>query len=470
MRSPNLLLLVVFLLSFMANVALADHYYGGCFFYETIGDKTVKVSLVAYTDSHNSDSDKDAVSFNWGDGESSNLVRNNNDALGKEIYEGMKKNIYEGTHEYATYANYQLFFSGNYRLKDVKNMAIDASGATSLRIDGIVPMQDSMVYCVNKSPVPLVDPYFYGKQGQEFQLNFGYYDSEGDSLTYVLTDCQGFNGDAAQGYFIPDDVSINFQTGQFKWLSPKMGKYCFAFEIAEYRNGDLIGKSKADFTLFISHPEYFSFERGTFTRTPAVPSDLYSFGGPSTTQFVFNYQNEQADSINCVVFSALNQTEGFQLVHKQGSQGSSSVDTVKLVYEGGAAYEGFQPLVMECSSFYGEEGILKEVSYLGISADDADQWPCEVPDIREVFEEPPKIPSLTISPNLSQGEVWINVGTAYQSMTLKIFDTRGRLVRSYFNLSGSTVKLDLNGLGAAMYLLQVSENSKVVFVGKMIKI
>lgn len=463
---PNLRLIVVLLACFYGNVSFADHYYGGYFYYETVGDKTVKVSLVTYTDFHNDDSDRQFIAFEWGDGESTLLERDNNGNQGEELYLGMKKNVYVGTHEYESYANYQLYFSDHYRLNDVNNMAVGASGSINLRFDGLVPVNDSNVYCINDSPVPLVDPYFYGKEGQEFQLNFGYFDNQGDSMTYTLVDCKGAQGESADDYFIPSDASIDPRTGQFKWVSPKKGRYCFSFEVGEYRNGQLMGKSSTDFTLFISLQDYPSLDKGTFVGPS--PGE-YTFSGAESKDFIVAYSHPLADSIQLNLLTPLSNYLSFSLSQKTGLNATAVADTMTVTFDGDHSFNGFEPLVWQFEAYFGEDSVLNEVRTVGIGLENDVEWGCEIPDLSEIFELAPNIPTLTISPNLFDESVWINVGSNYESMTMNIFDLRGRMVRSYFNLSGPTVKLQLDDLSSAMYILQVLEDGKEIHVGKMIK-
>ena len=463
---PNLRLIVLLLACFIGNVAKADHYYGGYFYYETISDKTVKVTLVTYTDFHNTKSDRTAADFDWGDGEFSSLDRVNNTGDGEEVYHGMKKNFYVGTHTYAKYDNYQLYFSDHFRLDDVSNMTVGESGHINLRFDGIVPVQDSSVYCINDSPIPLLDPYFYGKESQEFQLNFGYYDLQGDSMTFNLVDCKNANGDTADGYVIPSGATVDVNTGQFKWDAPKKGRYCFSLEVAEYRNGELLGKSSTDFTLFISLQNYLSLESGTFSGPSPT---LYTYTTNNTKQFIVNYVHAEADSIQSTLISPLTNQAAFVVTQKTSKTNTTLSDTVDIEYKGDFSFNGYEPLVWKVKAFIGDDSVLHEVRTVGIAINDEKNWNCEVPDISEVHEQPPTIPSLTIAPNLFEDNIWINVGSNYESVTMNIFDLRGRLVQSYFNLSGATVKLTLTGLSSAMYILQVLQDGEEVHVGKMIK-
>jgi hypothetical protein len=463
---PNLRLIVVLFACLSSNVVKADHYYGGYFFYETIGDKTVQVTLVTYTDFHNNDSDRPSAEFDWGDGQSSSLSRVNIAGEGEEVYLGMKKNVYVGSHEYKMYNNYQLYFSDHFRLKDVNNMTVGLSGLINLRFDGVVPVQDSNVYCNNDSPIPLLDPYFYGKENQEFQLNFGYHDLQGDSMAFKLVDCKDANGDTADGYTIPNGATVDVNTGQFKWDSPKKGRYCFSLEVAEYRNSELLGKSSTDFTLFISLQDYLSLDRGTFTG-PSTP--LYVYTSPSTKQFIINYYHADADSVMCSLVSPLTSVSAFVVTQKTSRTNTTFSDTVDVEYKGDFSFNGYQSLVWEVKAFIGNDSVMQEVRTVGIAINDEKNWNCEVPDISELHEQPPVIPALVIAPSIFEDNIWINVGANYENITMNVFDLRGRLVESYFNLSGSTVKLDLRGLSSAMYILQVLKDGKEIHAGKIIK-
>lgn len=448
---------------------MADHYFGGYFYYEHIGEKGLRINLVTYTDVHKENSDRDSIIFSWGDGSKSFLVRVNNNGLGEEIYEGMKKNEYVGTHVYQQFANFQSFFSDNFRLFDVNNFGVGKSGVTNLRFDGIAPMQDSTIYCVNNSPRPFIDPYFYGKEQQEIQLNFGYYDLDGDSMSFELTSCKGGNGEAADGYFIPDGATLDPETGQFTWTSPKKGKYCFSFLVNEYRNGAKIGVSSTDFTLFISRPEFQNLNKGVKSNVSGSTDGIYRFIGADSKEFSIAYSHPEADSVRCQLIGGIKGLSGFNFLETSAVTATSSKDTVVVSYNGNAAFNGINSLVWECIAYLGKDSLVKEFIPLGIAVDKKITWSCLSPDLNDIVEAAPELPTLTVSPNLFDDHVWINVGTDYESVDINIYDLRGRLVRSYFNLSTSTVKLELSNLSCAMYILQVFANDEEIHVGKIMK-
>lgn len=465
----NLNLLLVLFACFVSINAKADHYFGGYFYYDHVGDKELQVTLVTYTDFDKVKSDRDSVKFYWGDGSTSFLVRINNAGEGEEIYPGMKKNIYVGRHEYNRFANFQSYFSDNFRLFDVNNFGVGKSGVTNLRFDGVAPMQDSTIYCTNNSPKPQLDPYFYGKTGQQIELNFGYFDADGDSMSFELTPCKGGSGDAAEGYVIPNGATINPETGHFIWTSPTQGKYSFSFLVNEYRNGQKIGVSSSDFTLFISRPEFPANPTGTKSTISGATNGKYNFSGAETKTFSLEYTHPDADSIKCTVYSGLKNSSGFSFIEKQAKTNTNIKDTISLTYDGIEKLNGVNTIVWECIAYLGVDSIVKQHIPLGITVDNKLSWSCLSPDLEDIEELTPEIPSLTVSPNLFNDHVWINVGSNFESVDVLIFDLRGRLVRSYFNLKNATVKLDLANLSMAMYVLQVYNNDELLHTGKIMK-
>ena len=443
----------------------ADHYYGGYFYYTFVADKTIEITLVTYTDEENDRSDRDSVEFQFGDGNKGFLIRENGGGAGESVYPGVRKNKYVGQHEYLSYKNYQPYFSDNYRVYDIKNIASGKSGVVSLRFDGIVPVQDTALYCYNSSPRPLIDPYFFGKSNQKIEINFAYHDQEGDSLSFELVESKGSNGKEAPDYFIPSGAAINSETGHFSWTPDSKGKFAFAFEVSEFRNGELIGKSQTDFTLFIEHPDYPSLSTGSYTAS----ANQYSFSSAGTQSFFFEYIRSNADSVRCELASALSAIPGFNVSVTGTANGSTSKDTLELSYNGTTIFNGYLPACMHCTAYIGADSVLKQTIPLSIGVDPIFQTDCEVPDLSIVEETTPEIPAFTISPNLFEERVWVNVGSDFENLSLQVFDMRGRLVRAYDRLWAETIKLNLSSLSAGMYILRIEKDETEIYVGKMVK-
>lgn len=452
------------------NKLSADHYYGGYFYYTALSEKTYQITLVTYTDNHNHGSDRDSVAFFWGDNTSDIIGRQNNAGEGEKIYIGMKKNIYVGTHTYSKNANYKLYFSDNFRLFDVDNILLGKSGSTNLRFDGVIPVQDSVTFCQNNSPIPLTDPYFYGVKDQALSLNFGYWDQDGDSIVYELGSSLGANGAAAEGYSIPSGVSINAKTGQFTWTSPKKGKYCFAFTVKEFRKGQLLGLSSTDFTLFISEVDFPKLSSGTGGIVSGTSSGEYRFTNPENKQFIFSYNMPLgADSSLGLFKSPFNIMPEFTVQSKSGKSGNTINDTLNINYLGNYLLSGYHPVIWEVKTYFSPDTFLIQQFPLLIAVENDSLWPCTVADISKIYELSPELPSYNISPNLFDNYVWINIGNDYLEATIYVYDTRGRLVKVLENLEQGTVKVDLSGAAPALYFLQVVKNNKVLYTGKMVK-
>lgn len=460
------IVIMVIMLSVLG--AQADHYFGGYFYYETLGDREIEVSLITFTDHHNDDSDRDSVKFQWGDGTEDFLIRiNGTDSQGEELYEGVQKNIYRGQHTYGSYANYQLHFSDNYRLFDVDNFGVGKSGVTNLRFDGLVPINNPDEFCINNSPIPLNNPYFFAEEATAFELNFNYYDAEGDSLSFELVDCKGANGASASGYFIPGGVSIDQASGVFTWDSPEKGVYSFSFEVSEYRLGKIIGKSSTDFTLFVSDNETQLLPRGSFTGGPTNGARNITLG--QVENFQVSYSHPEADSLQITTSSPYYSLSGASLVSSTPGTNFSFSANLDLTVSTAPEFDLSVPIILQVTAYLGEDSLLLDSYTFETKLSGVENPDCIVPSLEDTFEIAPLVPALKVAPNLFEDFVWINLGTNYEDIEILIFDTGGKLVRSYFAAEAQTVKLDLFNLAAGMYFINIFHEEERIVSDKMIK-
>jgi len=353
-------------------------------------------------------------------------------------------------------------------LFDVKNFGVGKSGVTNLRFDALVSLQDSSNYCQNNSPIPQVDPYFFAKAGEPFRLNFGYYDIDGDSMEFQLTECKQANGSPAEGYTIPLGISINSETGQFSWDSPNKGKYCFSMNVNEYRNEELIGTSSSDFTVFVDQSEFNAMPKGSGFVNSSTDVK-HNLTGTTTETFTFLYNHPDADSLTFNLRANYFNLPGLSIVEKGIKSNTEIKDTIIVNYSSIGVFNGSQLVLWECTAYLGKDSIVKDIYNLELTSTDYKAWPCIISDLEDIHEIAPKIPSRSIAPNIFSDNVWINVGSNFEAMTINIFDLRGRLVKSYFNLTTGTVKLDLQQLSAALYVVQLLENNEVIHIEKIVK-
>ena len=445
----------------------ADHYYGGYISYQHIAGYEYKVTVITYADNSKENSDRDSIEIIWGDGTKEFIQRINNLGNGETVFPGIKKNIYQGIHEYSKFGNYQLVFIDDFRPFDIFNIEAGKSGTTLLYFDAIVPIEDSLTFCKNNAPHFLTEPYMFGRSGEDFTLSLTHYDIDGDSLVFKLISPKAKNAFPVPGYYLPDNVFMNSKNGLFKWENPPQGNYVFAYEIEEYREGQLIGVSVADFPVFLKSDfktkGYFSDVKGS------INSDYYHFNGPEILDLIVEYENSDADSVFIDVLSGLKYNLHFELLNNSFSNGTKAFDTLEINYLGNDNSQGNHIITFRAGNIYGSDTLFDYHS-VSFSTESDTNWSCSIPpDIKDVVEITPIIDLFEITPNLFSESVWINLGENHKNMSVQVFDMRGRLVDSENSPETSTFKMDLNNLTVGMYLFVINRNNEVVTILKSVK-
>ena len=445
----------------------ADHYYGGYISYQHIAGYEYKVTVITYADNSKENSDRDSIEIIWGDGTKEFIQRINNLGNGETVFPGIKKNIYQGIHEYSKFGNYQLVFIDDFRPFDIFNIEAGKSGTTLLYFDAIVPIEDSLTFCKNNAPHFLTEPYMFGRSGEDFTLSLTHYDIDGDSLVFKLISPKAKNAFPVPGYYLPDNVFMNSKNGLFKWENPPQGNYVFAYEIEEYREGQLIGVSVADFPVFLKSDfktkGYFSDVKGS------INSDYYHFNGPEILDLILEYENSDADSVFIEVLSGLKYNLHFELLNNSFSNGTKAFDTLEINYLGNDNSQGNHIVTFRAGNIYGSDTLFDYHS-VSFSTESDTNWSCSIPpDIKDVVEITPIIDLFEISPNLFSESVWINLGENHKNMSVQVFDMRGRLVDSENSPETSTFKMDLNNLTVGMYLFVINRNNEAVTILKSVK-
>ena len=460
-HSMRLLTVLFFLIALFAK---ADHYYGGYITYKHLGGYTYKVSVVTYADNDLVNSDRDSIEVIWGDGAEEYLQRVNNVGNGETVFPGVKKNIYEGEHTYTEEGNYQLVFVDQFRPFDIKNISIGESGFTALYFDAIVPVADTTSFCKNNAPSFKTEPFFFGRPGEDFRLSLTHYDLDGDSLSFKLSVPKARNAENVPSYFVPTGVSLNPKTGMFSWDNPTFGGWVFAYEIEEFRDGQLIGTSIADFPVYIKEDiEY----KGVFTPVEGVLEDHYHFTAPEEIDLIVTYENDSADTVIIEAFHALN--HHFNVSQSSSSIGGIANDTLTIDYLGNDNNQGNYIITFQAASIYGLDTIFDYYS-VSLSTESDTSWSCSVPpNIREVVEIAPSVNQFEISPNLFTESVWVNVGENFENMKVDVYDMRGRLVAKEHNPTTGTFKMDLITLGTGMYFFRIEREGESIAVLKSVK-
>ncbi|MGB0509454.1 MAG: hypothetical protein ACPGGB_00915, partial [Flavobacteriales bacterium] len=228
--------------------ALATHNRAGEITYRHLEGTTYEVTITTYTKS-SVVADRPWLPLRWGDEGSTTAI----DSLPRingpldpagiptgELIEGeVRLNIYKGTHTYAGPGIYSLVVEDPNRNDGVLNIpsSVDVPFCiTSLLI--IDPEAGQ-----NDSPLLLAPAIENACIGQRWEHNPGAFDPNGDSLSYDLIACSGFDCLPIEGFVQPNEVEgaggefyVEPLTGTVVWDAPGLsGEYNMALRIREWR-------------------------------------------------------------------------------------------------------------------------------------------------------------------------------------------------------------------------------------------
>lgn len=238
---------LLYILLFILPVSLwATHQRSGEITYEHISGLTYRFTIVTYTYTP-SPADRPEIEVFWGDGSSSVITRAVKNNLGNDI----SQNIYISDHTYAGNGVYSIFFEDPNRNAGIVNIPNSVN----------IPFYIETTLIINpflgadNSPQLLFPPIDNGCLNTPYCHNPGAYDTDGDSLSFSLITCRGYEGEDIPGYTLPNathSISIDPITGDLVWDSPTMvGEYNIAILIQEWRNGILIGSVVRDMQITI---------------------------------------------------------------------------------------------------------------------------------------------------------------------------------------------------------------------------
>ena len=237
---------------------MASHIEAGEITYRRLSGYNYEITLVIYAKIASQVFSPIDV-FRFGDGTTANLTDpTSTDTLpGKETV----KRIYKITsHAYPGPGKYIISADHRDRIDNVLNI----NGGNSLHVSFYVeteliinPFNPTNGQIANNSPILTNPPIDVACVGAPFEHNPGAVDPDGDSLTYELVPCRGFNSSTLE-YVDPDQVvpgsnnkiSINRFTGDLLWDSPqRTGIYNVAILITEWRNGRKVGSVIRDMQI-----------------------------------------------------------------------------------------------------------------------------------------------------------------------------------------------------------------------------
>lgn len=84
------------------------------------------------------------------------------------------------------------------------------------------------------------------------------------------------------------------------------------------------------------------------------------------------------------------------------------------------------------------------------------------------IQDPTSTSLITFSPNPFINSVVLNSNTNLKNAVVTIYDLTGRLVEQIDNINGQTITLQLNILPAGIFIAQLKENNKTLFIEKLL--
>jgi len=192
---------------------------GGEITYRHLGGYTYELILTTYTRDQ-SLADRCELEVFWGDCHRDTLTRVNGDyntvcglfaGEGQVIGNNTRINIYLGYHTYSKEGIYTISMQDPNRAVEVVNMV--NSFNVPFYIDATITVFDPLLYCVNNSVAFYAPPIFQVNDGSIFNHNLTAFDIDGDSLSYKLVPCRGYEGNVVEGYAFPNSMVISATSG-----------------------------------------------------------------------------------------------------------------------------------------------------------------------------------------------------------------------------------------------------------------
>ena len=202
------ILLTIIILAVSSPKANATHQRAGEISYTYISGLTYEFTITTYTYTP-SPADRPQIEVFWGDGTSSVIDR----SLKVNLENNISRNIYVTQHTFSAAGTFHITFEDPNRNAGIVN--IPSSVEIPFFIETILTINPFIGG--NSSPQLLNPPLDNACTNVPFYHNPGAYDADGDSLSYSLINCRGYNGEDIPGYTLPaasNYIAIDAVTGE----------------------------------------------------------------------------------------------------------------------------------------------------------------------------------------------------------------------------------------------------------------
>ena len=215
---------------------------------------TICATIITYTETAQTEVDRDSLEIFWGDGSSEFIGRN---VKVPTSTAGIQRNEYTFCHKYSSFGRYTLSFQDVNRVRNVRN--IPGSVNIPFSVTTSYSLVNPVLNGCNSSPVLTQSPIDNACIGSVWTHNPGAFDIDGDSLAFEFTQASFAPGSPIPNYVLPNqvagssgDLSIDPRTGQITWDSPSLpGEYNLAFLVKSFRNGIPLDTLVRDMQIFV---------------------------------------------------------------------------------------------------------------------------------------------------------------------------------------------------------------------------
>ena len=255
------------LLLLSAALASATHNRAGEIRVEQLGPLTVRATITTYTafQGDSRDADRDQLTLQWGDGDSTVVTRVNGPIEGgfpngEPIGPNIKRNVYVATHTFSGTGTYIIRMRDQNRVDNIRNINNGASVNVVFYVETTYTFLDRTFQGANSTPELLQPPIDEGCVGRLFTHNPNAFDPDGDSLAYRLGVPAQELGVPVVNYQLPSEFGgtganvfdLDERTGTITWASPQVpGDYNVALQVISFRNGVAIDTTVRDMQITI---------------------------------------------------------------------------------------------------------------------------------------------------------------------------------------------------------------------------
>ena len=238
---------LIFILLLSGSLGLfATHQRAGEITYEYVSGLTYRFTILTYTYTPSA-ADRPQLDIEWGDGTYSTVDR----IWRIQMENDITRNVYVAEHTFPSTGTFHITLEDPNRNNGIVN--IPNSVNVPFFLETILTINPFIG--ANSSPQLLNPPIDNGCLGYTYYHNPGAFDADGDSLSYSLITCRGYDGEDIPGYSLPaasNSITIDAVTGDLIWDAPvQQGEYNIAILIREWRNGVCIGSVVRDMQITI---------------------------------------------------------------------------------------------------------------------------------------------------------------------------------------------------------------------------